>query len=1598
MNRMLPLALLGTSALFPAAAIAQALPAGGQLQAGAATIATPAAGTMQITQTSDRAIINWQSFSVGAGGHVDISQPGTTAALLNRVTGNTTSEIAGQITANGRVFLVNPNGILITATGSAKAAGFTASSLDIADRDFMAGSDEVTVTAPRSGQAVGYIRGGFAGAMRGNGRGVVQARLRSLGASGEKALDLGGDGFLQVKLPPAGVTIAGRITADDIVLTAGSARDMARGVVNVSGVLDATSVSSHGGTISLTGATVNLTGATLDASGATGGGAIRVGGDFQGSGSLAHATRVTVDAASVIRSDATVAGDGGSVVLWSDRHTGFTGTISARGAAGGAGGEAEVSSKGVLGFDGAVDLSGAQSGTLLLDPYNVTIVAGSGGTLSGGNYTPGANDSQIGATAITNALAAGTNVLITTGSAGSQAGNITVSSAINWSGNAGLTLNAANNIIVNAGITATGTANAAKTITLTAGNDITTAATVSTVANGTGNAISFTAGRDISVGGALTANNGTGTAINLTAARNIAITNTISATSTSGGTVTLTAGNDSYTGATVTESGSGAISANRLRLTSGATAQAAKAVFTLNGANNSIVTLAGSVGALSYTGRRQLTVGTVTTTGLTANGAISLTTTNASGIQLNNAVATPGQLTLNATAAIATGTGGSVNVGQFVLAAGNWRQVAATLPSFSAGDFQVAASGASFMRATGGDGTAANPFKLVDVYGLQGVGTGGYYAGNNSSYILAGNIDASGTAGWNGGAGFVPIGGGVTSKVYQTGSFDGRGFTIAGLTINLPGVNAVGLFGVNGTLIQNVHLTGADITGGYGVGLLVGNADGSSTILNSSAAGTVHGTPNNNGQIGGLVGANAGVIDGSSANVTVDAATSYMNGGLVGANDGSITNSYAMGTVYGAQWVGGLVGYNSANGATIDTSYATGNVIGGPGGAADTSSSIGGLSGSNDGAISRSYATGDVSGGTAVGGLVGYNGTIKNATITNSWARGSVTGNSQVGGLVGNNGGTSYVWNGSGSTPVPVAGSITGSNYAGGTVTGNFMVGGLVGENQIGSITQSFSGGTVAGGQYTGGLIGRNDAGATANQVFSTGAVTGSAYGVGGLVGENDGAITDAYATGAVGGTEGCYCYVGSLAGQNGGTLQNVYATGAVGSSFLAGGLIGYQSGGSVGNAYWDSYATGQTSAFGSTDASGSLTNILAVMSDPAQAGAANYAYKASAYANLSAAAGIGTATPTGFVFMAGNATRPFLAFEVPTSFTTTTDTGGRLVISTSHQLQLIGYDQARLSGSYGLAGNIDLTETGAVVAGTPGSYAGMWAGSGFVPIGTDGLGNVWNGTGYTLLANVTSGIYGFTGMLAGNGFTLSNLSINRAAIKNVGLFGLSSGTLSGVNVTGRVSGLNGVGGLVGMLYNGGSVSGASSAVNVTGNNLVGGLVGNQSDGSSITQSSASGSVSGVNDIGGLVGYTSGATITRSFATGAVSGTNYVGGLVGYQYNSSVANSYATGAASASTSAAGGLIGYLYGGSLATSYATGFVTGPRLAGGLIGVRTSGATITSSFWDMTISGQATSADGTGLTTDQMHDPLSYAGWNFVTIWNAPNAGAYPAPRP
>lgn len=348
-------------------------------------------------------MVNWQSFSVGQGNSVTFAQPSSGAAILNRVTGATPSTIAGAINANGQVYLVNPNGIAITKTGTVNAAGFLASTLGIGDDDFMAGrrgfaGNGASATVSNAG-TVAIGRGGYAALLGGtvDNAGTITVPLGKVGlGSGERAtLDLSGDGFLQVAVPTTAegtgalVRNSGRIAArgGSVQFSAAAARDMARQAINLSGTVEARTVGGRsggivlagtggevevsgtvaatgrdgtGGAITATGRTVALEGATLDASGKRGGGTVKVGGGRQGKGALQRADTVTVDAGSTIRADATSAGNGGDVVVWSDRLTRFDGRISARsGALSGDGGQAEVSGKATLAYTGFTDLSAA---------------------------------------------------------------------------------------------------------------------------------------------------------------------------------------------------------------------------------------------------------------------------------------------------------------------------------------------------------------------------------------------------------------------------------------------------------------------------------------------------------------------------------------------------------------------------------------------------------------------------------------------------------------------------------------------------------------------------------------------------------------------------------------------------------------------------------------------------------------------------------------------------------------------------------------------------------------------------------------------------------------------------------------------------------------------------------------------------------------------------------------------------------------------------------------------------------------------------------------------------------------------------------------
>ncbi|AUH66540.1 two-partner secretion domain-containing protein [Paracoccus zhejiangensis] len=951
-------------AALPTAGLTQELPTGGSVASGSVSIGSSAPGSMQIQQGSDRAVVNWNSFSIGSGGAVNIRQPGTSSAILNRVTGDTTSQIHGSLTANGQVHIVNPNGILIGRNGQVRTGGgFVASTLDVSDDDFNRGRFSYRGNGASKGVTnLGSITvgsGGYAALIGGrvNNAGTIVAPLGRIGlGAGERVtLDLSGDGFLQVALPSeddgddsALIQNSGRVSADGgrIEMKAATARDAARNAINLSGVAEARSVSMQngaivlgggsggvvrvtgrvsvaaprqpvrnpglssssrpprqtGGTIDITGQQIMLLGALLDASGDGGGGRVRIGGDFAGQGSLPHADSVSADAETRITADALTEGNGGRIVLWSDRRTGFVGNMSARGGSeGGKGGFVEVSSGGSVLYDGRTDLRAPKGswGTLLIDPTDI--------------FVPG----TVSEDTIETALALG-NYTLDTSAAGEGAGDIFI------------------------------------------GDD--------SIGGGD---ISWTAD----------------TQFRLIANRDIVITSTISGAN---GRLSLEAGRD----------------------------------ITLRGAD-------------------------LTTSGLTMDA----TTIFISGSSVTE-----------------TGARGRVRTDNFIMSDGQWTQRGGTLSPFAAGNFNLTEA-ASFLRVRGGTGTATNPYLLTDVYGLQGMDSFVSRGEEvppllNSHFALANDITASGTAGWFSGftdaAGFNPIGfdQGEGSDPF-TGSLDGRGYRIIGLSVGSGNAEG-GLFAyTDGATIRNLTLTGLQISASDVAGGLIALAD-DTTVSNVHTAGSVAMQGNDFYKTaGGLV----GVMDGGRITLSSSAATVQ------------ITQSPGEGADVSA---GGLAG-EVYSGSVIDRSRATGNVTVTSSESGFFSGAIGGFVGYLSGTITDAYSSGDVSvvlsdgfgasAETSVGGFAGFHRIAgRDATMIRTAAHGDVTVT-----------GGDFAVNVGGHTGTNIDGDIIDS-YADGAVTSSSnmeqTVGGLVGFTSGGALTNTFSSGRVTtsgtGSRRVGGLIGGN--------------------------------------------------------------------------------------------------------------------------------------------------------------------------------------------------------------------------------------------------------------------------------------------------------------------------------------------------------------------------------------------------------------------------------------------------------------------------------------------------------------------------------------------
>lgn len=401
-------------------------------------------GNLLTVTNSNGAMINWQSFNIAARETVRFEQPSASSAVLNRVLGNNPSAIYGQLSSNGKVWLINPSGILVGPGGVIDTAGFVASTLNVRAEDFLAGKLAFQAT-PGAGDVInkGRVTTPLGGSVYLVGSNVSNEGLIST-PGGETILAAGQTvSLVDTATPGVKVEITGAegnaTNLGNIVAEAGRI-GIAGGIVRNAGTLNAASVvedggriflkatrnltvessgllavqGSQGGTVELdagdstivrgridasgirrTGGRVDILGdkvglfdlAFVDASGISGGGSIRIGGDYQGANAAVHNARFTYLGPTVqIRADAQDRGQGGRVIVWADDTTRAYGSISATGGvSGGKGGFVEVSGKRALDFTAAVRVgarsAGSEAGTLLLDP-GMLWIANFGGTIA----------------------------------------------------------------------------------------------------------------------------------------------------------------------------------------------------------------------------------------------------------------------------------------------------------------------------------------------------------------------------------------------------------------------------------------------------------------------------------------------------------------------------------------------------------------------------------------------------------------------------------------------------------------------------------------------------------------------------------------------------------------------------------------------------------------------------------------------------------------------------------------------------------------------------------------------------------------------------------------------------------------------------------------------------------------------------------------------------------------------------------------------------------------------------------------------------------------------------------------------------------------
>jgi len=893
-----------------------ALPTGGEVVSGSADFHTQGQH-MSINQQTDKLVTQWKDFNVQNGQSVTFNQPTSTSIALNRVVGVNGSQIHGQINANGRVFLINPNGVVFGQGAQVNVGGLVASTRDISDADFKAGNYKFAGSS-----AAEVVNQGSITAADGGGVALLGARVTNQGTikaqNGRVAL-AAGDGFtvsfddnqlLDLHVDSAALdalvhnTSTGLLKADggQVLMTAKSAGSVLQTVVNNQGTIEANTLSQKAGRITLDGGDVgvvsvdgSLRASALDGKGDGGvietrgantrvqlttkvdtrardgqtgtwkiaSNEVKVGSFLTAKSNTAHADTLSRNLATT---DIELASGKGDVAVENGLFW-FSGnqlTLSSAKDirlddslfAGGANARVELNAQGDIKLNRQLVLSGSNSSLGLNHGGNFALGQNGGVTLSGNGARFDAN-----------------------GEAYSVIQNATQLQAIDQDLAGRYVLG--NSIDSSARLTSIG------------GQQ-----TFSGVFEGLGNTLS-----------GLTVNSN-GTDGGLFASSSGSIGNLKLASMTING-ATSTTGSSAVGGLVGRNSGKIAnVSASKLQVN--AKGGQDNMVGGLVGSN-----AGGSIDTASVTG---VVLGNTLTSA--AGGLVGLNT--GSVIQSSAGVDVRG--TMNSHALV--GIGGLVGI----------NQSGSITDSSSSGEIGLGGSRDYAYRNLGGlvginqDGTIVGSHASGMVFGGAGNNVGGLVGFNNSSRIT--DSSASGL--------------------------------VIGLVLNTSG----GLVGLNqNSVLHNVKASGENYgQKSFNVGGLVGkNVD--SEISGAEASGMVAAVDSTH--VGGLIGHNTGgITQYAEAQGDVYGGSNSHVGGLVGYNAGDLRSVSASGSVRGESnsAVGGLVGTHASG--LIDTASAKGSVYGG------VRSKVGGLVGENQSRVVNSITSSHVSGGSyaVLGGLAGGDG------------------------------------------------------------------------------------------------------------------------------------------------------------------------------------------------------------------------------------------------------------------------------------------------------------------------------------------------------------------------------------------------------------------------------------------------------------------------------------------------------------------------------------------------------------------------------------------------------------------------------------------------